>query len=967
MMNTIHTRQRSASHGSLHNAYKDSSYRAHGRLASTTSTSKSASQRRPLRSVNENAALLRSPGPLESMLKKTTETGDIGLFTIRGGMPPPTYHHPPRPRPHAVDAAMIPGPSVRMYDDGRVQDEHRQLRSYRDTTSEIISLYGSDNNQQYWLSSDPPTADDGHRSYSLTTCSSQHIPSQKSSGTLQSLSSGGYGSLRRSRSPFPYPTRLKRPGIRTPSQSMMDNDYGRMGELNRVSQVCQLYHHVGRPRRPPPLSLRAEASRSTSLPSRASPGPYQLGPGRTRTPSSSISGRSRPYDRHRGSSADYSPRSASLTSIVEMYQRPATASSTVPAIRHGGSLYYDYTEEFEKPASLVPRTDLQAPLCPVPQRAGDGSRPMVLREDSQTHLETTPPGLGRGHGVPARTDRGLPTPFQGPDAEAHHRDGRSMDEALASAGPLSSRRHAATVSDSTGPLATIEKRSTAMGSELCESNYAPACRPELDCAEDQEKQSRGTWLLSGSFTTEANASQDQRCSAKARNTLDPALSEFASLFSSFDRLAKSPFSQGDEESSTARVIYRPTSNGGIGGDGDDDDDDVVDGDDGDDRAQNVDDNEGQGDQAQDEDKVKLGGFPSLLGRRPSLQLFNKLAAEDHARKRRHRRNAAALRINTTGLSAVGERRQQLSPPKEELTIICPEPISPARQLKVTKSIPQLMKALPPLPSEACRDGCEKPPNAFSDEDPSWNTHEAGRMSPPKLKVRVKASLSPSVVSDMDSAYSGERERQGPKPRLKIKVSRSRLGQAQSGLQQANRLKQCNSLADLAVRRTETETDADGRRNSSTGWEGHADRAESLDSPRPSDQFNIPYPPCPEKSQLLPRRSTSSGKAHSFAWEVGPVERRGLRQKLSMFRLRITGGAAKESESASGMDSKGAVVAASEAAQVLADSCDQVRGRAISSTRSDRVGGRVKRWASGAKQAVRLYVRRRLDRSSRMSG
>lgn len=161
------------------------------------------------------------------------------------------------------------------------------------------------------------------------------------------------------------------------------------------------------PRRPPPLSLRAEANRSTtSLPSRTSPGPFHLGPGRIRTPSSSMSGRSRPYDRHRGSSADYSPRSASLTSIVEMYQRPATASSAVPAIRHGGSLYYDYTEEFEKPASLVPKTDLHAPLCPVPQRAGDGSRPMVLREDSQTHLETTPPSIGRGHGIPARTDRG---------------------------------------------------------------------------------------------------------------------------------------------------------------------------------------------------------------------------------------------------------------------------------------------------------------------------------------------------------------------------------------------------------------------------------------------------------------------------------------------------------------------------------------------------------------------------------
>ncbi|PFH57930.1 hypothetical protein XA68_14370 [Ophiocordyceps unilateralis] len=998
-------RIRSASHGSLHNAYKDA-HRAHGRLASGTMTAKPASQRMPLRSVNENAALLRSPGPLESMLKKTTETGDIGLFTIRGGMPPPGYHQPPRSRPNVANADMPLGPPARMYENGRGQDERKCLRTYRDTTSEIISLYGSDNNQQYGPSSTSPTAEDGHRSYSLTTCSSQRIPSQKSSGTLQSQSSGGYGSLRRSQSPFPYPTRLKRPGIRTPSQPMAENggvDYSRTGELNRVSQRTTYgaskaaYAHG--PRRPPPLSLRADANRSTtSLPSGVSPGPYNFGPGHIRTPSSSVSGRSRPYDRHRGSSVDHSPRSASLTSIVEMYQRPATASSAVPALRPGGSFYYDYTEEFEKPAPLAPRVERQDPLCPVPQRAGDGSRPMVLREDSQVHLDTISPSIGRGHAVTARTDQGLPAPVEAPGVEMHHRhgrrpSGRSAGEALAGADPLSSRPDVATVSGNGRSSGPIEKGSTDSGSELRETHDdALASPPGLDCAQGQEKvmPAHGQWLLPKPFPAEADVSQGQRASrsslVKSRNTLDPALSEFASLFSSFDRLAKSPFSHGDGEPSTARVIYSPPSNEDDGDEGDVGQDNNIPG--------------------EQDDKVRLGGFPNRLGRRPSLQLFNELAAEDHAQKRRHRRNAAALRINTAGLSDDG---QKLSPPKEELAIICPEPISPARQLKVTKSIPQLMKALPPLPREAAgtseRDGHEtrEPPKYYgkdlssgtktggdggslSDEAcacPLWNAQEAGRASPLKLKLRINPSSSPSGVSDMDTACSGERERQagpptksnaGAKPRLKLKVSRSRLGQAQAGLtaQQPNRLKQCNSLADLAVRRNEAE--ADGRRNSSAGnggWEGQmadADRAESSDSPRPSDQFNIPYPPCPEKSELLQRGSTSSGKgsvgkAHSFTWEVGPAERRGLRQKLSMFRLRITGGPGKEAESASGVDSKGA----SEAVQSMGDGSDQARGRAISSTRSDRMGGRVKRWASDAKQAVRLYVRRRLDRSSRMSG
>ncbi|RDA92629.1 hypothetical protein CP533_1442 [Ophiocordyceps camponoti-saundersi (nom. inval.)] len=972
MKNAAHTRQRSASHGSLNSAYKDSC-RAHGRLAAgTPSNVKPSSSRRPLRSVNENAALLRSPGPLESMLKKTTETGDIGVFTIRASILPPARQ---RSRSHVADAGPFPGPPVRMPDDGRGQDEQRCFRSYRDTTSEIISLYGSDNNNQYWLSSTSPTADDGHRSYSLTTCSSHRIPSQKSSGTLQSQSSGGYGSLGRSRSPFPYPTRLKRPGIRTPSQALADNgsiDYGRTGELNRVSQRAAYgaNKHAYGPRRPPPLSLRAEANRSTaSLPSRASPSPYHLGPGHIRSPSSSMSGISRPYDRNRGSSVDHSPRSASLTSIVEMYQRPATASSGVAALRPGCSFYYDYTEEFEKPAPLAPRTESQAPLCPVPQRAGDGNRHMVLREDSQARLDAISSGRGRGHVAVTRTDRALPTPADEPGADANHENNlRHLDGSMDS-GLVGSSRPEGAAATGNGPAVSAVK-DLARETRVTDDD-SPTIQPAFERVQDEAKlvPGRGAWLLPKPFAAEADFPQDKRSSLiKPRNTLDPALSEFASLFSSFDRLAKSPFSHGDGETATARIVYCPPSKIDL-------DNDDVEGDDQGDCD--------EGEKNEEDDQIRLGIFPNRLRSRPSLQLFNELAAEDQARKRRHRRNGAALRINTAGLGDVGGSRQQLSPPKEELTIICPEPISPARQLKVTKSVPQLMKALPPLPGEACetlgRDGTDihvlrkqskdsHVGGSLSDEaciPSSWNAPEMS--PPPKLRLRINSLSSPGAVSNVKTAFgSGDREGQWnsntvAKPKLKLKVSRSRLGQA-------NRLKQCNSLADLAVRRQETETEtepepkqvpepegeaeAGGRRISLAGWESREGDSSG------SDQFNIAYPPCADKSELLQRRSSLPSKdaAPSFTWEV---ERRGLRQKLSMFRLRLTGGSTKESE-----DCKTTTDAA---VLVAGDGSDQARGRAISSTRSDRVGGRVRRWASDAKQAVRLYVRRRLDRSSRLSG
>lgn len=66
--------------------------------------------------------------------------------------------------------------------------------------------------------------------------------------------------------------------------------------------------------------------------------------------------------------------------------------------------------------------------------------------------------------------------------------------------------------------------------------------------------------------------------------------------------------------------------------------------------------------------------------------------------RRHRRNHAALRISTTGLPRKdNEGHPHITPTCSTVPLVSPKPISPARQLKVKNSIPQLMKALPPLP------------------------------------------------------------------------------------------------------------------------------------------------------------------------------------------------------------------------------------------------------------------------------
>lgn len=195
-------------------------------------------QRHPLRRVNQNSALLRSPGPLESMLKTTTETGDIGIFSIRPNSSSAPFDRPNRSMSHPRDVDLLLPARSSGYDENYYYhpDDHKRLRPYRDTASEIISLYGSES--QHTQLSSPASLEDDPRSYSMTTTSSKRIPSQKSTGTLQSQSSGS--GFQRPRSPFPYPTRLKRPGVRPASPALRDNgdvDYSRMVELERFSQV----------------------------------------------------------------------------------------------------------------------------------------------------------------------------------------------------------------------------------------------------------------------------------------------------------------------------------------------------------------------------------------------------------------------------------------------------------------------------------------------------------------------------------------------------------------------------------------------------------------------------------------------------------------------------------------------------------------------------------------------------------
>ncbi|KAK1600244.1 uncharacterized protein LY79DRAFT_676283 [Colletotrichum navitas] len=384
-MEGAHVQRRSVSHGSLRSSYKNQA-RMH--------VLHSLPHRPPLKSVNENASLLSSPGPLESMLKTTTETGDIGIFSIKPVAPATTIHHYARSR-SGLDAGSIFGTSTRTSDGTTSRAGRRWRGSDRDTNSEIVSLYGSEDPTSSLSSSLSPRIGGAcQRSYSLTTCGSRHKSSQKSSGTMQSQSSSGI--LQRPRSPFPYPTRLKRLGMRPSSPALTENghvDYSRMVEIDRISY--RTVHGSYKPTFPQPQRLAPPLAFSPNVNQSMPSLPY---PKSLASPTGSIA-RDRGYNywsngylnRERRPSADQSVRSSSLTSVIEMYCRLPSGSepNLQRTIRPAGSFYYDYTEGFENPYSqadcLEPRA--ASPLAPIPQRASSLVKALVLRDEKKAHLD----------------------------------------------------------------------------------------------------------------------------------------------------------------------------------------------------------------------------------------------------------------------------------------------------------------------------------------------------------------------------------------------------------------------------------------------------------------------------------------------------------------------------------------------------------------------------------------------------
>ncbi|KAH9218924.1 hypothetical protein DL95DRAFT_487147 [Leptodontidium sp. 2 PMI_412] len=357
---------------------------------------------------DENRSPANFSRACESMLKTTTETGDIGMFSIKplrlpqslgtprrlaAGYNPEIGHQKPRQnfQPYGVP----------------VVDDRRRLPSYaRDAASEVISMYESASQKSASRVFDEPD----YRSYSMTqtSYSSYTLSNHRSYNSLRSQADANT-QVQRPRSPFAYPARLKRPGFRPSSPALTDGgivDYSRRAEIERIPQGVG--HGTSSPsslyaqRRRPHQSLRPDANRSTpSLLSQSSP------PRRSSSPLVSRSNGISSYDwarRPGPASVNTSPARStfSLASTVNLYAsaQPPPTTTTPGKVPPPSPLYYDYTEDFEvevynEPATMEPPPPFRIDKTIPEDRPMSSERPLSMgpgSDDSYNALQALLPG-----------------------------------------------------------------------------------------------------------------------------------------------------------------------------------------------------------------------------------------------------------------------------------------------------------------------------------------------------------------------------------------------------------------------------------------------------------------------------------------------------------------------------------------------------------------------------------------------
>lgn len=210
-------------------SYSHDSFRSSNRGYREPSSYHTRTRKLPACNSGKTSLMLESPGPLESMLKTTTETRNLGEYSIKAEAPSVNCHTPPQNIAKYEDAALLVRTHINEDREPFTHDDRLRLPSCRNVASDIISLYDSET-----LPSGSTSFNDEKRSYSLATSGSRRVSSYRSNCTLESQP--GTIGFQHSRSPFPCPPYPRHRGAQTLSPlSMYSRDTG--GRYEETSKV----------------------------------------------------------------------------------------------------------------------------------------------------------------------------------------------------------------------------------------------------------------------------------------------------------------------------------------------------------------------------------------------------------------------------------------------------------------------------------------------------------------------------------------------------------------------------------------------------------------------------------------------------------------------------------------------------------------------------------------------------------
>ena len=317
-----------------------------------------------------------APDPLQTMLKTTTEIGDVGplvfessrrhhrftresLLRADGSYGPVNEHaHGYRPRrsrylehPERRDGALLVSQNRLPSRSASVYGGARSIPS--PATSQNLSSYDHDHD---------------HRSYSLTHSSntSYSLPNRRSHVSPKSF---GELHLMRPRSPFVYPTKLKRPGFRPSSPAFSQYNGSDVRAANGLD--CGLSHRTSSPsslyaRRRVPAGVSPDCNQSMpSLPIRS---PYER--------AKHCGARTPPLPTRMPKYKHLPDHDCVVTSVLE-HNTVTVGDQGSRTLATQPPRYYDYSEAFEEHGVCHGANHSEASVSIIDQTIPEGRLPSM--------------------------------------------------------------------------------------------------------------------------------------------------------------------------------------------------------------------------------------------------------------------------------------------------------------------------------------------------------------------------------------------------------------------------------------------------------------------------------------------------------------------------------------------------------------------------------------------------------------